>query len=135
MTSMGAEAVLSQQLPGGTSQQHSEELLQQTAEAQGAGLRCVAPLASRSLSCLARLVYMHRCWQAQWLTKKNVTLAMCSFDGVYDVRPLLDAIARGRMAGPLQLSGVASTLEVTLLPTDQAAGHPALQLINTYQVD
>ena len=66
--------MLSQQLPGGTSQQHSEELLQQTAEAQGAGLRCVASVASRSLSCLARLVvvYMYRCWQAQWLTNKSV---------------------------------------------------------------
>lgn len=58
-------------------------------------------------------------------------LAMCSFDGVYDVRLLLDAVARGRMAGPLQLSGVASTLEVRLLPPDQAAWYPAMQLINT----
>jgi hypothetical protein len=39
-TAMGAEAVLSQQLPGGTSQWHSEELLKQTAQAQEAGLRC-----------------------------------------------------------------------------------------------
>ena len=70
-TSMGAEAVLSQQLPGGTSQQHSEELLLQTAEAQGAGLRCVASVALRSLLCSNRLVYMHRCWQAQWLTNRS----------------------------------------------------------------
>lgn len=33
---------------------------------------------------------------------------------MYDLRPLLDAVVRGRMAGPLQLSGVASTLEVIM---------------------
>lgn len=48
-TPMGAEAVLSQQLPGGTSQQHSEQLLQQTAEAREALLRCVSSMAVRFL--------------------------------------------------------------------------------------
>lgn len=69
------------------------------------------------------------------MTNVDVFPDMCSFDGVYDVRPLLDAVARGRMAGPLQLSGVASTLEVTHLQPPSAcraskhAAHQSLHLV------
>ncbi len=41
--------------------------------------------------------------------------ALCSFDGVFDLHPLLEAVGRGRMLHPLQLNGVASTLQVRLL--------------------
>lgn len=38
--------------------------------------------------------------------------ASCSYGGVFDLLPLLAAVERGRMALPLQLSGVASTIQV-----------------------
>ena len=41
-TTVGAEAAMAAQLPMGTSQEHSEQLLQQTAEAGGVELRCAS---------------------------------------------------------------------------------------------
>lgn len=52
-TSMGAEAILRQQLPGGATQRHSDELLQQTAQAQEAGLRCYMVSSDVDLTWLA----------------------------------------------------------------------------------
>jgi hypothetical protein len=49
-------------------------------------------------------------WVRAAPSQEMITAAL-DFDGVFDLRGCVDAVRRGRMLNPLQLSAVASTLE------------------------
>ena len=108
-TPMGTEVVVGGGLPMGTSQAASEELLQQTAEAVDARLTCAPSAAARSVRSSDRLLPpFAEIWKTQRMVWKR------RFEGVFDLRPLLEAVRRGRSLHPLQLNGVASTLQACL---------------------
>lgn len=80
-TPMGSELIFSSGLPLGSNQQASEQLLQQTAEAQAAGL---------------------------------------TVQGVFDLRPALNAAAAGGLINAKQLEGIAGSLEAALVVLQSA---------------
>lgn len=53
------------------------------------------------------------------LTALNSGNAAARFDGVFDLRPLVDAVELGRVLNPIHLDAVASTLQVCQYLTAQ----------------